>query len=137
MASNEALQHIIDQLNETTLKEKATFGIFQYGGGPDESFVRANKEGLEIFAIELLKVVKSIEDYEDQQIHSLEFEESWIDEQSNTFIQYIELVSKREISKMATSSISNNIAPIVVILILVIIVIVFLVGLGTLISWVF
>lgn len=36
-------------------KETALFEIYQYGGGPDESFVKADEAGLQLFAIEPLK----------------------------------------------------------------------------------
>ena len=42
--TNEKLQNIIAQFDEKELKEKALFGILQYGGGPDESFIKANKD---------------------------------------------------------------------------------------------
>ena len=59
--TNEKLQNIIAQFDEKELKEKALFGILQYGGGPDESFIKANKEGLELFALELLKSASETE----------------------------------------------------------------------------
>lgn len=49
------LQQIIDRLEATHSKDDAYFGIFEYGGDPDESFIKANKQGLGLFAAELLK----------------------------------------------------------------------------------
>ena len=61
MFTKEDLQNIIDQFDEEELKRQGIFGISQYGGGSDESFIRANKEGLELFALELLKSARDTE----------------------------------------------------------------------------
>lgn len=50
--TKEDLQTIIDQFDEADLKQQGVFGISQYGGGSDESFIRANKQGLELFAVQ-------------------------------------------------------------------------------------
>jgi hypothetical protein len=59
--TKEELQEIIGRFNEEELKQLGLFGIFQYGGGSDESFIRANKEGLELFTLQLLKSARDIE----------------------------------------------------------------------------
>lgn len=92
MNKNE-LQQIIAELEESNSKDEAYFGIFQYGGGPEESFVKANRQGLELFAADLLKAsrdAKSIVDDKDKTIYTLDFQEPWIDKNAHTFIQYIE-----------------------------------------------
>ncbi|MFN3760661.1 MAG: hypothetical protein ACK4SF_15735 [Algoriphagus aquaeductus] len=61
MLTKEDLQKIIDQFDEDELERQGIFGISQYGGGSDESFVRANKEGLVLFPLELLKSARVIE----------------------------------------------------------------------------
>lgn len=57
------LQKIIDTLEKNQSTEDAYFGIFQYGGAPDESYIKANKEGLELFSLELLKAAKVSENF--------------------------------------------------------------------------
>jgi len=52
---------IIDQFDEEELKRQGIFGISHHGRGSDESFIRANKEGLELFALELLKSARDTE----------------------------------------------------------------------------
>lgn len=61
MLTNEELQKIIDRFDEDELKRQGVFGISQYGGGSDENFIRTNKEGLELFALKLLKAAKDVE----------------------------------------------------------------------------
>jgi hypothetical protein len=58
----EMLQNIILNLEEDILKEKATFGIYQFGGGPDESCIKADEGGLKLFAITLLKAAIELKD---------------------------------------------------------------------------
>lgn len=91
--TNEELQKIIDQFDEEALKRNGIFGISQYGGDSDESFIRANKEGLELFALELLKSARDTESLfaeSEKKFFSLNPEEKWIDQESDTFIHYIE-----------------------------------------------
>jgi hypothetical protein len=97
------LQNIIARLEEAASKDKATFGIFQYGGGPDESYIKANKEGLMLYAIELLKAANSAEDIindKEKSIIPLPFEEGWIDDRSSTIIETVEPVSGRDEPKI-------------------------------------
>lgn len=91
--TKEELQKIIEQFDEEELKRQGIFSILQYGGGSDESFIKANKEGLEMFALELLKSSRDAESIitdKEKNIIPLNYDESWIDEFGDTFIQYIE-----------------------------------------------
>lgn len=92
MLTNEELQKIIHLFEEDELKRLGIFGILQYGGGSDESYIRANKEGLQLFALELLKSVGSIEKTlagTEKNIIPLNYDEDWVDESSDTIIQYV------------------------------------------------
>ncbi len=53
--TKEELNDLIHKLDSQSSKDIALFEINQYGGGLDESFIKANKEGLQLFALELLK----------------------------------------------------------------------------------
>lgn len=44
MLTNEELQKIINHFDENELKRQGIFGICQYGGGSDKSFIRANSK---------------------------------------------------------------------------------------------
>ena len=92
--NKEDLQNIIDKLEKEDRKEKAYFGIFEYGGGPDESFIKANKQGLELFAIELLKAARDTEgllkNETEKSVFPLGFDEDWVDDDCSTYIQYVE-----------------------------------------------
>ena len=45
---------LIDELRNQRNYDEAYIGFFQYGGGPDESYIKANRQGLELHAAELL-----------------------------------------------------------------------------------
>lgn len=97
--NKEELQQLIDQFDEQELKQHGIFNISQYGGGSDESFIKANKEGLELFALQLLKSARDIEDVlanTGQKIIPFDHEGGWMEENSNTFIQYIEPVASKQ-----------------------------------------
>lgn len=99
MLTKEELQKIIDQFNEKELKSLGVFGIFRYRDNYDESFLKANKEGLELFALQLLKSARDIETIlsdTTKNIIPLEYNEDWMDENSDIFIQYIEPVADRQ-----------------------------------------
>ena len=60
--TTQELQDLISKLEPEVSKDTALFEVYQYGGGPDESFVKANKEGLQLFALELLKASLKVEE---------------------------------------------------------------------------
>ena len=144
MLTKEELQKIIDQFDEEELKRLGIFGILQYGGGSDESFIRANKEGLEIFALELLKSARDTEatlaDSEKKLITNFNYDEEWIDENSDTFINYIEPIADKQKSKPKSeyeSTFADKLIPFGCVLVAIFLVISFLVGLVTIFKWVF
>ncbi|WP_215226688.1 hypothetical protein [Echinicola shivajiensis] len=100
------LQNIIDQLESENLETEAYLGIFEYRGGPDESFIKANKEGLEYFALELLKAARDTDDMlkaeNERSVFPLSFDKDWIDKDSTTFLRYVE--PTREIKRNVKSA---------------------------------
>lgn len=87
----EELQKIITKLESENLEKDAYFGIFMYGGDSDESYIKANKQGLELFAANLLKASNEVNELlssNEEEVYDLDFD--WIDENSETIIQYIE-----------------------------------------------
>ncbi|MBB6005013.1 hypothetical protein [Arcicella rosea] len=141
--TEEELQNIINKFDETELKKQAIWGIFQYGGGSDESFIKANKEGLELFALELLKASlesnKIIENNKNKIIH-LDYYENWIYENADTYLQYIELVKEKQTLKPKVeykTTISDKLLTSLLKIILVILIVALFIGLRTMFSWIF
>ena len=90
---NEEILRIIDDLQARNSYVDAVIGFHQYGGGPDESFIKANRQGLELFAAELLKAALETEKsaVQDQPaIYHLEMEE-WTARKTEYHFGYIEL----------------------------------------------
>ena len=142
MLTKEELQKIIDQFDEEELKRHGIFGISQYGGGSDESFIRANKEGLELFALELLKSARDTEAIlsdTKKKIIPLDYDENWVDENSDTFIQYIEPIADKQKlrpNSENTSTFTGKLMPYGCGLVAIILVVAVIVGLVTLIKWI-
>ncbi|WP_026711319.1 hypothetical protein [Flavobacterium filum] len=90
---NEELNKIIEQLESGASKEKATFGIY-YLEGEDEMHIKANKDGFELFACEMLKASRDSEDViENSEKKYIDFgyKEKWIE---GELIAYIKPVSE-------------------------------------------
>ena len=141
--TKEELQKIIELFDEEDLKRQGIFGISQYGGGSDESFIRANKEGLELFALELLKSARDTEatlaDTE-KKVIPFDYDENWIDESSDTFIQYVEPIADKQKlnpNKEHKTTFADRLMPYGCGFVAIVLVIVIIVGLVTLFKWVF
>ena len=86
----EELNRIIEKIENNNSKDKAFFGVHSMENG-DEAYIKANKNGLELFAVELLKAsLKSDEIIEDSEKSIITFDpkEKWIT--GNIWIGYIE-----------------------------------------------
>lgn len=139
----EELQKIIKQFDEEELISQGVFGIIQYGGGPDESFIRANKEGLELFALRLLQSATEVENVlSDPNKDTIQFEwqEDWVDENSDTCIIYIEpIADKQKLSPEPEykPTTTDKLMPFGCGLVAIILVISLVVGLVTVFNWIF
>jgi hypothetical protein len=94
--TKEELKKIVAELEKQNEKEKAYFGFYQYGGGPDESCLKANRKGLELFSAELLKVAIKSDNFEfkENKIESISLEIDWTDENSHFYFDHVELTNK-------------------------------------------
>lgn len=138
----EELQHIIDQFDEDELKSQGIFGIYQYGGAADESYIRANKAGLELVALELLKASKEAENIQVNggENSILTDHEDWFDEYSTTHFQYIELITHKQKNKpkeVPKESLANSFYIFCFFLIFILLLAAIFIGLSTIIMWFF
>lgn len=137
----EELNRIIELLENTNSKEDAYLALHQYGGGTDESFAKANKEGLELFAAQLLKASLESENIindEKKNIIPLDYDEEWID--GDIFIQYIEPTNKKghEAKEgLYKETIFDKLIPIGCIGGLVVIIVSAVVGIISIFKWIF
>ena len=95
--TNEELQKSIDYINEQDLKGLATFGIFAIGDNWDEIAIKANKEGLQLFALQLLKASQQTKNVlldKENDIIRLDSNAEWINPESDIKIFYVEQVDK-------------------------------------------
>jgi hypothetical protein len=93
------VKEFLGNFDKEVLEAEAYFGIRQYGGGSDESFIYANKSGLLRYSISLLEgyiqvdeVLKSSE----KTIIPLPDDVDWIDKFGDTFVDYIQPTNKKK-----------------------------------------
>lgn len=129
------IQEIADLLVQASNPETAYFGFDEYGGdASDEWFVKANKDGLQLFAAELLFTTIDVDEHN---IRVPDQEGVWFDN-SLLQIDYIELVErKREAIKKETpkSEASESIFTIGCLLLIFFSLVCMVVGLIAIIRW--
>jgi hypothetical protein len=141
--TTEELQKILDKFDEQDLKSNAVFGVFHNAGASDQSFIRANKEGLELFAIQLLKASRDAEKIlsdKEKTLITLDYSEEWIDENSDTIVQYIEPIAEKLKMKSKADykeGFAEKLIPFGCITILILLCIATLIGLKTILEWIF
>jgi hypothetical protein len=139
--TQQELQPIIAQLQQRSNAANASFGIYQYGGGADESFIRANPEGLREMAITLLKAAAEMAEQdhaEEKKTIPFPHDAGWIDENGDTFIQYIEPSGNKPVAPLdEKESLKDSAFKYGCIAFFILLVVACIVGLFTLISWVF
>ncbi|WGD35883.1 hypothetical protein [Olleya sp. YS] len=141
--NTQELKNIVDRLKSYVNENEAYFGFFQYGGGQDESFIKANKEGLIRFATELLEanLAASTEEYVSGEKQFYSLSSDWFSEHSEFNFSYVELLQKlkadiepdKEYRKTWKDKLSGYVFGGIIIFILISI----LVGAITIISWLF
>ena len=140
--TKEELLNIIKTLEEKTSKENATFGIF-HGHESVESLIRANKDGLQLFAIELLRAANETDDIlkdPEKNIIPISSEADWINDESQTIIQYVHPIENIPLAKedyIRKEGFFEKFIPLGCLAVLIIIVVALIVGLWTLIKWIF
>lgn len=90
--TNEELKIIVDKLKVDNPAEDATFGVY-FHGDLKEGYIKANKSGLQLFAVELLEASIEgdaiIRNKENRSI-PLADETEWVDMDSDILLQYVE-----------------------------------------------
>jgi hypothetical protein len=61
--NNKELNQLIEELEFTSNEKDAYFGIFRFDNEPDENCIKANKEGLLLFSLQLLRAVQQSNDF--------------------------------------------------------------------------
>lgn len=91
------LENIIEKLEQNVSEKNGTFGLY-YLDGEDECYIKANKDGFELFAIELLKASKNAEaiiENKEKDYIPLGFNQKWLE--GEVMIAYIKpILEKRE-----------------------------------------
>ncbi|WP_437823963.1 hypothetical protein [Tenacibaculum mesophilum] len=99
--TNKKLENIISELNQNNKKEEALFGFYHQDGDEYNTCIKANKQGLELFALELLKARNEIENqsFENGEVEYLEIDIDWTDPNADFYFNNIELTNKLKTEK--------------------------------------
>ena len=90
--TDEDIKKLIDDLRSQKNYDEAYIGFFQYGGGPDESYIKANRQGLELHAAELLEAALETEkEFEIGKEKTFGLDEGISDPESDYDFDYVEL----------------------------------------------
>ncbi|MEO8148174.1 MAG: hypothetical protein ABI723_11075 [Bacteroidia bacterium] len=134
------IKGLIEQIKNATNKEEAIFIIQQYGGGSDESFAKANKDGLLLFAAEILEAYLDKEDQQKNNKDSIGFEgpnESFKD--GDTVIDYIKYTDEKRKSFdkgiAKRTPVEENFSKIGCIVVAIILFLIFIAGIVQINSW--
>lgn len=94
--TNRNIRTIVDHIREDNSIDNAYLGFFQYGGGIDESFIKANKEGLLLYASYLLEAGLEIESrsFNETKTESFGLSPDFISENTDFDFHYVELFNK-------------------------------------------
>ena len=94
--TNSEIQEFISSIHQRNSIDQAYIGFFQYGGGPDESFIKANRQGLELYAAQLLSAGIEIDKrlFEKGTVETFGVNSDIVSDETEIDIHYIEL--KRE-----------------------------------------
>lgn len=136
--NKEEIQVIVDQLDKFDVTD-GRFGIYQYGGGPDESYVKANKEGLIIFAKGmLLAALQEEKEQHDQKIYYqlLDHEnDAWVDDNGTVLLNYVEVTETTDSSPSEERPKNFRFIATGCLLIALLAIVMFFVGIVTTIGW--
>lgn len=133
------IQKIISELEVANSEDDAHFAIYQYGGGPEESFIKANKSGLELFAADILKASRDFNEVledEKKPVIPLNYEAEWID--GMIYLQYVEPSNdprEKTQNDLKNTPVKDKLIGIGCGLVLIIIVVALIVGLTEMVYW--
>ena len=137
------LESIIEQLESSNSKDDAYFGLFDDGSESGEGFIKANREGLSLFAAALLKAARDVNDnteIKEKIFYPLTSEKDWIDENSHLLINYIEPSNepreKAEFQPYIKSK-KDKALEILVGLVVIFVIVATIIGIITIVKWLF
>ena len=94
--TDKEIGELINELRSKKNYHEAYIGFFQYGGGPDESFIKANRQGLELHAAELLAAALETEtEFEIGKEKTYGLDQDLLDDDSEFGFSYVELKKEK------------------------------------------
>ncbi len=140
--TDKKLENIISELDQNNKKEEALFGFYHQDGDAYNTSIKANKQGLELFALELLKARREIENrnFESDEVEYLEIDIDWTDSDADFYFNNIELTKKLKTEKAPLpenkESWKNELYGYLIFGIIIGLIILLIVGFITIVSWI-
>jgi hypothetical protein len=99
--TDKEIENIISELKQNNKKEESIFGFYHQDGDEHNTSIRANKQGLKLFAVELLKASVETENrnFENGEIEYLEIDIDWTDSNADFYFNSLELTKKIKTEK--------------------------------------
>ena len=138
----ETIKDIIVKLKEIGIAKNAYFGFFQYGGGIYESCIKANKEGLLLYAACLLEASLEIDnrDFTEDKIQTYGLSPEFVSENTDFDFHYVELMNKPKLEIETTpehkETWKDKLTGYIFGAILIFMLISVIIGIGTITSWI-
>ncbi|WP_299125383.1 hypothetical protein [uncultured Tenacibaculum sp.] len=138
------IKNIISELKKNNKKEEAFFGFYHQEGDENNTCIKANKQGLELFSAELLKARLEIEKrkFENGEVEYAELEIDWTNSNADFYFDNVELTSKIKTKKENSfpeykETWKDKFYGYLIFGIIISLVIIFIIGFVTTIKWIF
>lgn len=129
------LFEILQEFDEASLQEKALFGIYDTYDEREVTVIRANSEGIQLYAMELLKIAIEAESLSESELpvkYRISNYENWVDKNSIIFLDEIEISNNSyEVADLPKENFFSKLFSWGCIISLIVIVVIFLIGIGT------
>ncbi len=105
------LRAVIQQLKETNLKENAYLGFFYNDDGSETCYMKANKEGLELYATKILEASLEMDRrmFSDKKKEVFNLPSKWFVNDSDFQFSFIELLQKTKAETMNSVELKHSI----------------------------
>jgi len=96
--NNEKLENIITELESESIKDDAYFGFYENEDNQDDEHIKANKDGLILYAVELLKAANefNLRHFEKGKDELYGINDEWFSKENEYMFKYIKLINKQK-----------------------------------------
>ena len=137
------IEDIISDLKQNNKKEESIFGFYHQDGDEYNTSIKANKQGIKLFAVELLKASIEIENrnFENGEIEYLEIDIDWTDSNADFYFNSLEITQKvktekDEVFPKYEESWKDKLYGKLIFVIIILLILMLIIGIITTINWI-